>query len=369
MAIHHVHKLWAPTFCLPRYVIMLDDNAQIPPFTESEKMTSHKRDDSSSTAILEIGRDAMLAEAQAIVRAADQIDHRFARAVQLIAESEGAVIVSGIGKSGHVAHKIAATFASTGTPAFFLHAAEAAHGDIGMCRNGDLALLISKSGATGELIALTSMLREREVPIIAITGAANSPLAISADVALDGSISREADLHNLAPSSSTAVAMALGDALAFAVMRIRRLKADELARNHPGGRIGYLFRVKVGDVMASGNRVAQVHGDDLLHSVLEQVTRSGLGCACVIDENGHLEGLITDGDIRRALQRSIDVEAARAADVMTRTPVTIEHSATLYQAMQLMENRPSQISVLPVIDGPRWVGLIRLHDIYQAGLL
>lgn len=321
------------------------------------------------TNIIEVGRAAMLAEAQAIVRAADQIDHRFARAVHLIAGSEGAVIVSGIGKSGHVAHKIAATFASTGTPALFLHAAEAAHGDIGMCRNGDVALLISKSGATAELNALAGMLHEREVPIIAITGVANSPLAASADVALDGSISREADLHNLTPSSSTAVAMALGDALAFAVMRVRKLEAEDLARNHPGGRIGHLFRVKVADAMAPGNRVAQVRGDDLLRSVLEQITRSGLGCACVIDEDGNLEGLITDGDIRRALQRSIDVDAARASDVMTRSPVTIEPSATLYQAIQLMEDRPSQISVLPVVGGARCVGLIRLHDIYQAGLL
>jgi arabinose-5-phosphate isomerase len=311
----------------------------------------------------------MLAEAQAIVRAADEIDHRFAKAVNLIAGSEGAVIVSGIGKSGHVAHKIAATFASTGTPALFLHAAEAAHGDIGMCRNGDVALLISKSGATAELNALAGMLREREVPIIAIVGAANSPLAASADVALDGAVSREADLHNLAPSSSTAVAMALGDALAFAVMRVRKLAADDLARNHPGGRIGYLFRVKVGDAMAPSSLIAQVRRDDLLRSVLEQVTRSGLGCACVIDEDGNLEGLITDGDIRRALQRSVDVDAARASDVMTRSAVTIEPSATLYQAIQLMEDRPSQISVLPVVDGTRCIGLIRLHDIYQAGLL
>jgi arabinose-5-phosphate isomerase len=320
-------------------------------------------------AILEVGRAAMLAEAQAIVRAADQIDHRFMRAVHLIAGSQGAVIVSGIGKSGHVAHKIAATFSSTGTPAFFLHAAEAAHGDIGMCRNGDVALLISKSGATAELSALTSMLHEREVPIIAIVGSANSPLAATADVALDGSISREADLHNLAPSSSTAVAMALGDALAFAVMRVRKLEADDLARNHPGGRIGYMFRVTVSEAMAPSSRVAQVRRDDLLRAVLEQVTRSGLGCACVIDEDGNMEGLITDGDIRRALQKSYDVDATRASDVMTRGPVTIEPSATLYQAIQLMEDRSSQISVLPVVDGARCIGLIRLHDIYQAGLL
>jgi arabinose-5-phosphate isomerase len=332
-------------------------------------MTSSKSDDSKSASIIEVGRAAMLAEAQAIARAADQIDHRFVRAVYLIAGSEGSVIVSGIGKSGHVAHKIAATFASTGTPAFFLHASEAAHGDIGMCRNGDVALLISKSGATAELNELAGMLREREIPIIAITGAANSPLTISADVALDGSISREADHHNIAPSSSTAVALALGDAMAFAVMRVRKLEANDLARNHPGGRIGYLFRVKVSAVMASGSRVAQVSGNDLLHIVLEQITESGLGCACVMDENGNLEGLITDGDIRRALQRAIDVDAARAAEVMTPSPVTIEPTATLYQAIQLMEDRPSQISVLPVVEGARCVGLVRLHDIYQAGLL
>jgi arabinose-5-phosphate isomerase len=162
--------------------------------------------------------------------------------------------------------------------------------------------------------------------------------------------------------------MALGDALAFAVMQVRKQEADDLARNHPGGRIGHLFRVKVCDVMAPASQVAQVRGDDLLRSVLEQVTRSGLGCACVIDAGGNLEGLITDGDIRRALQRSVDVDAARASDVMTRSPVTIEPSATLYQAIQLMEDRPSQISVLPVVGSAQCVGLIRLHDIYQSGL-
>jgi arabinose-5-phosphate isomerase len=332
-------------------------------------MTVHQREDSKPAAIMEVGRAAMIAEAQAIVLAADRVDHHFARAVHLIASSEGSVIVSGIGKSGHVAHKIAAIFASTGTPAVFLHAAEAAHGDIGMCRNGDVALLISKSGETAELRELVQMLRVRGVPIIAITGAANSPLADSAYVVLDGSVSREADLHNLAPSSSTAVAMALGDALAFAVMRVRTVEADDLARNHPGGRIGHLFRIKVADAMASVNQVAQVRGGDLLRDVLEQITQSGLGCACVINEDCNLEGLITDGDIRRALQRSIDVDAAQASDVMTRNPVTIELSATLYRAMQLMEDRPSQISALPVVDGTRCVGLIRLHDIYQAGLL
>src|SRR5262245_26212417 len=214
-------------------------------------MTSSKSksDESKSASIIEVGRAAMLAEAQAIVRAAEQIDHRFIRAVYLIAGSEGSVIVSGIGKSGHVAHKIAATFASTGTPAFFLHASEAAHGDIGMCRNGDIALLISKSGATAELIELAGMLREREIPIIAITGALNSPLAVSADVALDGSISREADQHNLAPSSSTAVAMALGDAIAFTVMSVRKLGVKELARSIPGGGIDELIRCQARGVM------------------------------------------------------------------------------------------------------------------------
>jgi arabinose-5-phosphate isomerase len=245
---------------------------------------------------------------------------------------------------------------------------KAAHGDIGVCRPGDVALLISKSGATAELCALVSLLRDRSAAIIAFVGSLTSYLAEAADIAIDASVCVEADEHNVAPSCSTTVAMALGDALAFTVMRYRRLTAAELARNHPGGAIGKLFQVAVGQVMAHGSHVAWVRGGDPLSHILQEVTRSGLGCACVVTADGVLEGLITDGDIRRALQRGLDVTAP-AAQFMTRNPVTIGPRATLYEALQAMEGRASQISVLPVVEGSRCAGVIRLHDIHQAGIL
>jgi arabinose-5-phosphate isomerase len=196
------------------------------------------------------------------------------------------------------------------------------------------------------------------VAIIAIVVSLTSPLAAASDIAIDASICVEADEYSVAPSCSTTVAMALGDALAFTVMRFRRLTAAELARNHPGGSIGRLFQVEVGEVMARGSRVAWVQGGDLLSHVLQDVTRSGLGCACVVTLDGVLEGLITDGDIRRALQRGLDV-ASPAAQLMTRNPVTIGARATLYEALQAMEGRASQISVLPVVEDMRCVGVIR----------
>lgn len=316
--------------------------------------------------VVEAARRTLRAEAAAIGRAADLLDERFQRAVRLIVESGGTVIVSGIGKSGHVARKIAATFASTGTPAIFLHAAEAAHGDVGTCRPGDVALLISKSGATTELQTLVGLLRERRVSLISITGSMTSPLARAADVCLDGSVVGEADSHNLAPSCSTAVALALGDALAFASMEARQLTAEQLGANHPAGWTGRLFRTRVGEVMARGERVPRVSAGDGLPRVLDEITRCGLGCACVLSESGALEGLITDGDLRRALHRHVDQSTVRATDIMTREPVIVGPQASLFDATRLMEDRPSQISVLPVVEEGVCAGVIRLHDIYQA---
>jgi arabinose-5-phosphate isomerase len=205
--------------------------------------------------------------------------------------------------------------------------------------------------------------------VVSITGSDSSPIARASDVAIDGSVTGEADSHNLAPSCSTTVALVLGDALAFAVMEARQLPVTELARHHPGGWIGKLFRITVAEAMAQDDRVAWVRSRDPLARVLEEITRCGLGCACVVAEAGDLEGLVTDGDIRRALQRHIDIDATTASDIMTREPVTIAPDASLYEAMRLMEDRPSQISVVPVVDGQRCVGVIRLHDIHQAALL
>jgi arabinose-5-phosphate isomerase len=323
---------------------------------------------SQNSAVIERGVAVMRAEAQAILAAANRLDSRFAQAVLLIAGVRGNVIVSGIGKSGHVARKIAATFSSTGTAAFFLHAAEAQHGDIGSCRSGDAAILLSKSGCTAELRALVPALHERGIPVIAIAGAADSPLAEAADIVLDAGVAAEADPHNLAPSCSTSVALAIGDSLAFAVAEVRGHCAETLARNHPGGSTGALFRLSVHQLMTPHNRLPHVQPEDPLRFIVDQVTAGGIGCVCVQGPNGDLQGLVTDGDIRRAIQKFGEA-TPRAIDIMTSRPVTIQASETLYRALQLMENRPSEISVLPVVDGVRYVGIIRLHDIYRSGLL
>lgn len=323
----------------------------------------HRQND----ALLDRGVAVMRAEAEAILAAADRLDGRFAEAVRLLAGVSRNVVVSGIGKSGHVARKIAATFSSTGTPAIFLHAAEAQHGDIGFCRSGDAAILLSKSGCTAELRALIPALHERGIPVIAIVGTTNSPLAEAADIALDAGVAAEADPHNLAPSSSTSVALAIGDSLAFALAEVRGHCAETLARNHPGGSTGALFRLSVGQLMTCRDDLPHVRTEDPLRFIIDQATASGMGCVCVLGTEDDLQGLITDGDLRRAVQKFGETNP-RAVDIMTPHPVTIQASETLYCALQLMENRPSQISVLPVIDGARYVGLIRLHDIYRAGL-
>jgi arabinose-5-phosphate isomerase len=314
---------------------------------------------------------AMEIEAEAISTAARRLNGNLSDAVRLILAHRGKVVVMGIGKSGHVGRHIVATMCSTGTPAVFLHPTEAAHGDLGIYAPGDPTIIISKSGATAELMRLVPTLREFGSPLIGIIGHPSSPLASKADVLLDASVEREADPHNLAPTASAMVALALGHALAVALMQARNFTPELFGRYHPGGQLGRCLRLKVRQAMHCGEQVAWTRPEDSLKQVVIAMTQRPLGAACVVGEDGKLVGLITDGDLRRVLQLHDDIRQLRAADVMTAKPIAIDPDARLLDALRLMEDRPSQISVLPVVDQGTGgcLGLIRLHDICQAELI
>jgi arabinose-5-phosphate isomerase len=314
---------------------------------------------------LAAAREAMTIEAEAIARAATRLDGELIRAVELILGHPGKVVVTGIGKSGHIGRKIVATLCSTGTAAVFLHPAEAVHGDLGIYTPGDPTILISKNGASAEMQALVPLLRQFRSPTIGILGKTISPLASVVDVLLDASVEREADAHNLAPTASAVTALALGHALAIALMTARNFTPEEFGRFHPGGQLGRNLRLSVAAAMHGPDEVAFVPPEAALKDVIIAMTRRPMGGACVVGRDGRLVGFITDGDLRRALTNHDDIRGRTAADAMTSRPVTIGPEATLGQALELMERRKSQISALPVVDGEgRAVGLIRIHDIY-----
>ncbi|GAA5784086.1 KpsF/GutQ family sugar-phosphate isomerase [Chitiniphilus shinanonensis] len=303
-------------------------------------------------------------ESKAIARLAGQLDQRFDRACALILAASGRVAVSGMGKSGHVARKIAATFASTGTPALFVHPAEAAHGDLGMITGNDVVLALSYSGESDELVALLPSLKRLGVPLIAITGNGNSTLAREADVWLDGSVEQEACPLNLAPTASTTAALALGDALAVALLDARGFKAEDFALSHPGGSLGRRLLVRVSDLMHADDQVPAVDADVSLRDALLEISRKGLGMTAVLDQDGALAGIFTDGDLRRALDRGIDVHATRVGDVMTHSPATIDANQLAVEAVALMEKR--RCNGLLVTRQGRLVGAVNMHDLLRA---
>jgi arabinose-5-phosphate isomerase len=323
------------------------------------------------TNALQAAQGTLIAEAQALLTAAERLDGNLVRATEIILSHPGKVVVSGLGKSGHIGKKIAATLCSTGTPAVFLHAAEAVHGDLGVYSPGDPTILISKSGSTAELVRLVPVLRQFESPLIGIFGNLNAPLPRAVDVVLDARVDREADPLNLAPTCSTAVALGLGDALAVALMAARRFTDLDFARFHPAGQLGRNLLQRVADVMHVGDRVAWVRHDDHIRQVVISMTEHPLGAACVVDDERRLLGIITDGDLRRALRTHEDIGSLRASDLMTADPTVTAPQVSLREAAVQMEERSSQIAVLPVVDPQtdRCLGLIRIHDIYQPQLV
>lgn len=314
---------------------------------------------------LAAARAAMRIESESIREAAGRLDGELIRAVELVLAHPGKVVVTGIGKSGHIARKLVATLCSTGTAAVFLHPAEAVHGDLGIYTPGDPTILISKNGASAELQALVPLLRQFRSPLIGILGNTASPLASQMDVRLDAGVEREADPHNLAPTASSVTALALGHALAIALMCARNFTPEEFGRFHPGGQLGRNLKLCVAEAMHTGDEAAFVAPGTPLKEVIVAMTRRPLGAACVVDEAGRLAGFLTDGDLRRALTTHDDIRGLFARDAMTASPVTVGPEVSLGQALELMERRRSQISALPVVDEDgRAIGILRIHDVY-----
>ena len=317
-------------------------------------------------------RELLRQEAAAIERTAERLrPEELERAVGLLASCRGTVVLTGVGKSGFVARKIAATLTSMGTRSVFLHPSDALHGDLGIVSPSDVVVLLSSSGETDEMLAMLPYLKHRAVPLIAIVGNLQSTLARQADAALDASVDKEVCPFNLAPTTSTTVALALGDALAVTLMQIKGLTPEDFALNHPAGRLGKRLSLRVSDLMHAGPDNPTVGPDASWLEVVTSITRGGLGAVSVVGEGDRLAGIITDGDLRRAIQQVGAGELGRlkAEAFMTRDPVTVAPDELAYGALQLMENRPSQISVLPVVDAARRsVGLLRLHDVVRSGL-
>ena len=316
--------------------------------------------------------ELMAHEAGAIGCAAERLQSAsLETALALLAGCEGKVIITGIGKSGFIARKIAATMTSTGTRAMFLHPSDALHGDIGILQSSDVVVILSNSGETDEILGMLPYLKNRGVPLIAIVGNMNSTVARNADAVLDASVDKETCPFNLAPTASTTVALAIGDALALTVMQMKGLTPEDFALNHPAGRLGKRLTLKVSDLMRKGDDNPTVLPSASWVEVVSAITRGGLGAVNVVTSGEKLAGIITDGDLRRALQKinPEDFRTLSAEGLMTRNPITTTPDELAYAALQLMENRPSQISVLPVVDGDRRsVGLLRLHDLVRSGL-
>ncbi len=310
-------------------------------------------------------REVLRIEADAVAAMIPRLDATFAAACRLILDCRGRIVVSGIGKSGHIARKLAATLASTGTPAFFVHPAEASHGDLGMVTRDDVFIALSYSGRTDELLAIVAPVKRQGARMIAITGDTGSPLALEADVHLDARVDKEACPLNLAPTASTTTAMALGDALAVALLDARGFDADDFARSHPGGALGRKLLTHVSDVMRTGEALPTVASGSLLPAAILEVTRKRMGMTAVLRPDRTLAGVFTDGDLRRLLERTSDLGALCVDDVMSRTPTTIAPTALAVEAVRRMEER--RINQLPVVDaGGRMVGAVHIHDLLNA---
>ena len=307
-------------------------------------------------------------EADAVRALIERIDEHFLAAVSLILERRGRVVVSGIGKSGHIARKIASTLSSTGTPAVFLHPAEALHGDLGMIEAGDVFVAISHSGESEELLNIIPQVKRRGAKLVALTGRHDSTLAKESDVLLDAGVAQEACPHNLAPTASTTAALALGDALAVALLDARGFSADDFARSHPGGTLGRRLLTHVSDVMRSGADLPSVPEDASFKQAVLEISRGRMGMTAVLDAERRVRGIFTDGDLRRSLEKGVDFERARVADVMTPGPRTIRPQALAVEAVQLMERH--KIMQLLVVDGEgRLAGALNMHDLFRAKVI
>ena len=320
---------------------------------------------------LALARETLDIEAQAVQAMAVRLDERFARAVALALACRGRLVVMGMGKSGHIGRKITATLASTGTPAMFVHPAEASHGDLGMITAADVVLGISNSGESEELTAILPLIKRMGVPLIAITGRADSTLGRHADVVLDAAVDKEACPHNLAPTASTTAQLAMGDALAVALLDARGFRPDDFARSHPGGALGRKLLTHVSDVMRSGDELPRVSLDADLMTLMREISAKGLGMSAIVDADGRVLGIFTDGDLRRLIEKSgssVDLRSLRACEVMHVNPRTVRADALAVAAAEQMEaNRIT--SVLVVDEAGQLVGALNTNDLMRAKVI
>ncbi|MEY4448362.1 MAG: Arabinose 5-phosphate isomerase KdsD [Pseudomonadota bacterium] len=317
---------------------------------------------------LQLARETLDIEAAALTGLKSRLDARFAQAVQMMLQVRGRVVVTGMGKSGHIGSKIAATLASTGTPAMFVHPGEASHGDLGMIKAVDVVLAISNSGESDELVSILPVLKRQGVPLIAMTGGMNSALAMHADVVLDSSVEKEACPLNLAPTASTTAQLALGDALAVALLDARGFKAEDFARSHPGGSLGRRLLTHVSDVMRKGDQVPSVSPQASFTDLMREMSHKGLGASAVVDAEQNVLGIFTDGDLRRLIEKGVDLRALQAQDVMHAGPRTVNQNALAVEAAELMEQ--FQItSVLVVNDEGRLCGALNSNDLMRAKVI
>ena len=322
-------------------------------------------------AMLEHARDVLRMEAEAVLELVPRVDENFAAAVKMILDCHGRTVITGMGKSGLIGRKMAATLASTGTPSFYLHPAEGIHGDLGMVTSEDVVIALSNSGETGEVLNILPSLRRIGAKIIAMVGNANSTLGKNADVILNVGVSKEACPLGLAPTSSTTAALAYGDALALALLKKHNFTASQFAIFHPGGSLGRKLLLTVGNIMHKGDENPTVLADTTVQEALFVITDKGLGAVSVVDTNGVMQGVLTDGDIRRGLSKGVDFLQRPVRELMTANPKTITEDKLAAQALHLMErNKPIPITVLPVIDAERKViGLLHMTDLVRQGVV
>lgn len=313
------------------------------------------------------GKRVLDIEARAIAVLVERLDHRFEQAVDLLYGCTSKVVVSGMGKSGLIGQKIAATLASTGTPAFFVHPAEGVHGDLGMLGRGDVLIAISNSGETEELLKILPFIKRLNIPVIAMTGRVQSMLAKHSEVVLDISVKEEACPMGLTPTASTTAALAMGDALAIALLQKRGFREEDFAQFHPGGTLGRRLLLRVRDLMHKGEQIPRVPADAPLREAILEMTRKKFGMTTVVDGMGRLSGVITDGDLRRLLERGIDLTALQAGELASKNPKTIGPDDLAARAVQIMEQY--SITSLVVCEDQRVVGVIHLHDLLKSGIV
>jgi len=314
------------------------------------------------------GKKVLQIEADAVAALSDRLTENFIGACRAILACTGRVVVVGMGKSGHIGSKIAATLASTGTPSFFVHPGEASHGDLGMITPDDLVIAISNSGNTPEILAILPMIKRLFVPLVSMTGSKDNPLCKQADYCLDVGVEKEACPLNLAPTASTTAALAMGDALAVALLKARNFTAKDFARSHPGGALGRRLLLYVSDIMQSGSHIPLVSNNDSLQAALLEMSSKGLGMTGIIDEDGKLVGIFTDGDLRRTLNKGVDLYSAKVVEVMTTDPTVTSEDILAADVVNMMQDLAIN-SVLAVDENHRPVGALNMHDLLRAGLL